>query len=179
MSHRYNETKYFNILLARGLTARLSPTSPVIVDTVNPGLCHSEIARNSGGVRKVIFSLMKAAVARTTEEGSRTLVWAATAGDSEAGRDLQGDPNLRESLRGAYSDNCGIMEPAEFMSSSEGQALEKRIWASPNLFSYVDEADDLSLVRDNTGARGRGSPHPECNKGMLHRKRLGRTVLSY
>jgi retinol dehydrogenase-12 len=137
MAHRYHDTKYLNILLARSLTAHLSPEAPIIVNAVNPGLCHSEIARNKRGVDKFFFGLIKAALARTTEEGSRTLVWAATAGECETGGDVRGDLKLRESLRGAYSDSCGVMQPADFMFSSEGQLFEKRIWVSLYFFSMT------------------------------------------
>jgi retinol dehydrogenase-12 len=130
MTHRYQDTKYFNVLLARRLTTHLLPASHLIINAVNPGLCYSEILRDKGGIGKFIFRMLMAVLARTTEEGSRTLVWAATAGESEVGGDKHGDLNLRESLRGAYSDSCGIMEPAELMFSSEGQAFEKRIWVS-------------------------------------------------
>ena len=55
--------------------AKESGKTQVIINYLNPGLCHSELARENGGLG---FSIMKALLARSTEAGSRTLVHAAT-----------------------------------------------------------------------------------------------------
>ena len=62
------------------MTANSKPE--VIVNYVNPGLCHSELGRDAGWG----LYFLKLAVARTTEYGSRTLVNAAEAGGESHGQ---------------------------------------------------------------------------------------------
>ena len=48
----------------------------VIINFTNPGLCHSELSRDGPWS----FEIMKFFLARSTEVGSRNLVYAASAG---------------------------------------------------------------------------------------------------
>jgi retinol dehydrogenase-12 len=80
MSARYPETKLLNVQFVRGLTARLPSSTPIVVTSVNPGFCHSELVRNMKGIVRVVVTIIQALLARSTEIGSRTLVWAALAG---------------------------------------------------------------------------------------------------
>lgn len=59
----------------------------VTLNMVNPGLCHSELTRNAeeSRVRLIVVTIMKALLARTTEVGSRTLVFATTGGPESHG----------------------------------------------------------------------------------------------
>jgi retinol dehydrogenase-12 len=123
MGARYPETKLLNVQFVRGLTARLPSTTSIVVNSVNPGFCYSEIGRNTKGAGLRIFmNVMHMLLARSTEMGSRTLVWAALAG-------LDGsDVNLRDHMRGAYTEDCKIVEPSSFLFSQAGKAVEPRIW---------------------------------------------------
>lgn len=62
---------------------------------------------------------MEALVARTAEQGSRQLIWAALAGKTEA--DL-------EQMRGAYVSAIAVEEPSDFVISPEGKAFQDRLW---------------------------------------------------
>ena len=90
MSDRYYISKLLDVLGTRALAARTSDSkTPVVINIVNPGFCHSELARETGlGVK-----IFKFFVARTAEMGSRTLVHAATAG---------------EQIHGEYLSDCKI-----------------------------------------------------------------------
>ncbi len=84
----------------------------MIINFLNPGLCHSELARDSGWG----LWFMKLLLARTTEVGSRTLVHAATAG---------------EETHGQYLDDCKVAEVAPLVSqdaAEHGGRLQRRVW---------------------------------------------------
>jgi retinol dehydrogenase-12 len=120
MAHRYQDTKLFNVLFGRSLTAHLPSTSPLVVDTVNPGFCYSSFRRNVKFPVSLVASLMEVLLARQTDEGAKCLVWGATAG--------MNDPTLRESLKGAYTSDCKVEEPSDFIFTKEGKNFEQRVW---------------------------------------------------
>lgn len=70
------------VLYTRALAekAKQSRKPEVIINYLNPGLCHSELARDSGWG----LAIMKALLARSTEVGSRTLVHAGTEAGTES-----------------------------------------------------------------------------------------------
>lgn len=77
-------SKVLEILYGRELGIRMTESKkpPVILTMVDPGLCHSELAREAGwGL--YFFKLL---FARTTEAGSRTLVAGVTAGADAHGQ---------------------------------------------------------------------------------------------
>ena len=84
MFSRYNVSKLLEILYCRELAARMTESKKptVTLNYVNPGLCHSELARNSG----YTLAILKFFLARSTEVGSRTLVTAACAGHESHGQ---------------------------------------------------------------------------------------------
>lgn len=77
-------SKLLEVFFVRELAARTAANSKpdVIINYLNPGLCHSELARDSGWG----LYLVKLALARSTEYGSRTLVHAAEAGMESHGQ---------------------------------------------------------------------------------------------
>jgi hypothetical protein len=118
INERYPVSKLLEVLAVRSLAAHMK-TSPhssekVILNTVNPGLCHSQLSRSSMGIQAVVFYFMKAFFARSTEVGSRTLVAAASAG---------------EESHGAYMSDCVVAEPSEFVRSEEGKKTQERVYA--------------------------------------------------
>ncbi|KAJ7708899.1 hypothetical protein B0H17DRAFT_916458 [Mycena rosella] len=117
MEERYILTKLLNVLFVRALNARLAPTTPLIVDAVNPGYCYSELRRGLSGIRAVVDYLMELVLAFSTERGSRQLVWAALA--------HQDHP---EKLRGAYISASKVEEVSDFVLSREGGKVQDRIW---------------------------------------------------
>jgi len=117
MSNRYPTTKLLEVFMVRALASRMSsgPHSdqPVILNCLNPGLCHSSLSREAKGLMAVMFTVMKFLLARTTEVGSRTLVASA-----EAGKESHGQ----------YMSNCVVTEPSAFVRSEEGLKTQERVY---------------------------------------------------
>ncbi len=121
MSERYPVSKLLEVLSVYELAPLMSaspnnfPEGPnIILNTVNPGLCKSELSRDAKGAQKLMFTLMKMAIARTTEKGSRTIVAAAAAGGETHGK---------------YMSNCAAIEsPSTLIQSEEGKEVQKRVW---------------------------------------------------
>ena len=86
MTDRYPVSKLLGVFYLRELAERTSKSGQpfVIINFLNPGLCHSELSRDSG----FFLEIMKFLFARTTEVGSRTLVNATTAGEASHGQYL-------------------------------------------------------------------------------------------
>ncbi|KAJ6526942.1 hypothetical protein DFH09DRAFT_935822 [Mycena vulgaris] len=116
MQTQYMVTKLLNVLFIRALNARLG-ASPLIVNTVNPGFCHSELARDMSPVKMFFSSIVKRIFAFTTEEGSRQLVWGAV-----------GLPQSPNKLRGEYISQSTVEEPSDFVISAEGGKAQDQIW---------------------------------------------------
>ncbi|KAJ7780227.1 hypothetical protein DFH07DRAFT_865313 [Mycena maculata] len=117
MDSRYLLTKLLNVFFTRALNARLPPSTPVIVNTVNPGYCYSELRREFTGLRAFVDHLMELALAFTTEVGSRQLVWAALA-----------KQEAPEQLRGEYITAFHVQEVSDFVLSPQGAKAQDLIW---------------------------------------------------
>jgi len=65
----------------------------------------------------MLHKIMEALLARTTEEGSRQLLWAAIGG---TGRESE--------LRGGYVSKSELQEVSDFVLSDEGAVVQTRIW---------------------------------------------------
>jgi retinol dehydrogenase-12 len=113
----YERFLVLNIFFVRELTKRLPANSPVIVTAVNPGFCKSQLGRNLPLVIRMLSKIMVALFARTTEEGSRQLVWAAVGG---AGREFE--------LRGGYVNMANLEEVSDYALSDEGTVVQTRLW---------------------------------------------------
>jgi retinol dehydrogenase-12 len=109
-----------NVLFVRSITSHLSPTSPIVVNSVNPGFCHSNLRRDVPLPLKPLVWLFEQSFARETSEGAKTYIWAALAGSNDA--------FVRDSLRGSYTSDCRIAEPSDYVLSQDGQNVQKRIW---------------------------------------------------
>ncbi|CAA7262139.1 unnamed protein product [Cyclocybe aegerita] len=129
---RYFDTKLLNILFTRALADRLCSQS-IIIDTVNPGFCESNLRRTMNGVQAVFSWLMDKALARTTEEGARQLVWAAV-----------GAKGSEDGLRGAYISLAAVSEPSDYVISKQGHEDQNKLW--DNLIDILVEVDPR--VRD-------------------------------
>lgn len=81
---RYNVSKLLEVFYTRELAAhtKANNKADVIINFLNPGLCHSELARDAGWT----LYIMKLLLARSTECGSRTLVNAVEAGHESHGQ---------------------------------------------------------------------------------------------
>lgn len=112
MKKRYFLSKLLDVLLVRHL-ASLTMGSDVIINMLNPGLCHSGLTREKDGT--FVFWAVKKLLARPTELGSRTLVAAACAG---------------EESHGAYMSDGEIMNDmvSEYARSAQGETDGKKLW---------------------------------------------------
>ncbi|KAG9315299.1 short-chain dehydrogenase [Chiua virens] len=127
---RYNVTKLLQVIFVRELTARLPDLTPVVVCTVDPGFCVSRLFRAvedtwyTGWIMPVLRTLF---CARSTEEGSRTLVHAAVAGEGRT-------------MHGRYLSSCQVTEEDDFLFTPKGQTFAAKVWDETLLvLSRVDE----------------------------------------
>lgn len=80
--------------------------------------------------------MMEKALARTSEEGGRQLVWAAVGGEGN-----------EDETRGAYISACRVEEPSDILLGEEGQKLQNRVWVR-DLVSHdsLNESDYFELL---------------------------------
>ncbi|RFU24982.1 hypothetical protein B7463_g11354, partial [Scytalidium lignicola] len=109
MHDRYFVSKLLEIFVVREMASRTGSSYPVTINCLNPGFCHSELAREAGWYLYIMGLLL----ARSTEVGSRTIVAAAEAGPETHGK------YMSESL---------VTEPSEFVRSGEGALVQRRVW---------------------------------------------------
>jgi retinol dehydrogenase-12 len=118
MADRYHLSKLMDILLSRELARRLGGTVAgsktryqTIVNCVNPGWCRTDLFReNDGGLGGRIGLAL---IGRSSEEGSRTLVHAASA---------------NRSSHGCYLSECRIKPEGEWVRSEAGIKTGARLW---------------------------------------------------
>lgn len=84
---RYSVSKLLQIFFVRELAIKISQSGgpKVILNCMSPGACHSQIHRNLTGFKKISMSILKMLIARSAEEGSRTLIAALVAGPESHG----------------------------------------------------------------------------------------------
>ena len=111
MGERYQTSKLLEVLAIRQIAPQIA-ASGVILNNLNPGLCHSELGRDG----PLLLTIMKFFLARSTEVGSRTLVAAAAAGEESHGK---------------YMTDCKVAEGAlsPFVRSQEGDEVGRKVWA--------------------------------------------------
>lgn len=109
--HRYHETKAINILNVEKLAKLAGPS--VIVVSVNPGFCDSNFGLNNAWYMKIVLRFMRWRYARTSEVGSRAIVWSAVSPDIPSGE---------------YSDDCGIGKKSDFLKSDKAGLVSTQIW---------------------------------------------------
>ncbi|TVY43255.1 Short chain dehydrogenase [Lachnellula subtilissima] len=107
---RYPLSKLLEVLVFRQIAPSLEG-SGVILNILNPGLCHSELARDAGWG----LAIMKFILARKTEVGSRTLVAGAVAGPEAQGEYMH-DGKVDES------------ELSPFVKSEDGKLASEKVW---------------------------------------------------
>lgn len=110
LGNRYQLSKLLQLLCARALAVEAATASSnVTISTANPGLCKSELSRESGWGMWVLELLL----ARTAEVGSRSLVSAAGMG-AEA--------------HGKYVSDGIVADVAAWVESEEGKEVQERVW---------------------------------------------------
>ncbi|MCJ1312732.1 hypothetical protein MMC25_006408 [Agyrium rufum] len=112
MKERYQVSKLLEVFYVRELVQHTK--KDVVINLINPGLCHTSLNR-SGGMG---FEVMKYLLgARSAEEGGRTLV-----AGIEAGEETHG-----EYMNVSKVDKCG-----PFVYSDEGIKTQKRVYEELN-----------------------------------------------
>jgi hypothetical protein len=104
----------------------------IVINYVNPGLCHSQLTRELGfSLNALIMATLKLLLARTTEVGGRTLVAAAAAGPGSHGQ-YQSNGRTEEYVDGAVRadvpDADDFCSPSPFVMSEEGGRVQKRVY---------------------------------------------------
>ncbi|KAJ6015155.1 Short-chain dehydrogenase/reductase family protein [Penicillium herquei] len=110
MGARYPLSKLLEVLVVHELASRVRG-SEVVINMINPGLCHSSLAREGDWK----FALFKFVVARSTEVGSRTLV-AGILNGTEAHGTYMND---------GYVDGEGM---SPFVRSADGAKARTKVW---------------------------------------------------
>ncbi|KAF9448402.1 short-chain dehydrogenase [Macrolepiota fuliginosa MF-IS2] len=128
MKVRYFDSKLLNVFFTRALSNRIKDR-PAIVNTVNPGLCYSELRRNMTSLASRLFEFV---FARTAEQGSRQLIWAAVGTP-------KGDEGALDNLKGAYISLADIHLPSDFVLGEEGKKREDKLW--DDLISTLEKVD--------------------------------------
>ena len=113
---RYNDSKLLEIMLARQF-AKHFPLQKVTWTTVDPGFCMSSLDRNLPTIVYPLALAMRWLFGRTTELGSRNLLWASIAGKQEH---VDG--------RGTYVSSCAAVETNPFLQTDKGKRAEERIY---------------------------------------------------
>ena len=119
MGDRYNMSKLLVILCMRELAARIETSSKqtgkplVVINNPAPGWCRTELFRedskNWPAPQRLAFNM----IGRESEEGSRTLVHAVTAGKASNGQ---------------YLSECQVKDASSFVRCKDGQATQQRVW---------------------------------------------------
>ncbi|PYH90284.1 NAD(P)-binding protein [Aspergillus ellipticus CBS 707.79] len=116
MDQRYALTKLVEECAVRQLAA-LCPVerTGVVINMVAPGLCSTGLGHDARTFNKIMHEALRAMMARTAEEGSRTILHGLVAGEDSHGKLLSG---------------CKIKEfwVPTWLTNQEGQKLQRGIW---------------------------------------------------
>jgi retinol dehydrogenase-12 len=112
---KYNTSKLLEILTIRELAAAMTASGnpKVILNTLTPGFCYSELMRHAVFPLNVLGWVGKRLIGRSTEMGSRTLVSAASAG---------------EESHGAYMTDCLVRKPSKWVRSEKGKETQQKVY---------------------------------------------------
>ncbi|KAI9778379.1 MAG: hypothetical protein M1835_004957 [Candelina submexicana] len=115
MADRYNVSKLLEILIIRALGALTSTSKkpPVVINCLNPGWVWSDVMREYTGLTWLIFKASCWIFARSTEVGSRTLVWGAYGGME---------------THGQYMNDGKVGKVSKFVDSEEGRRTQEKVW---------------------------------------------------
>ncbi|KXN83083.1 Retinol dehydrogenase 14 [Leucoagaricus sp. SymC.cos] len=114
-SRRQRDTKLLNMFFVRGLNNRLKSKN-IIINCVNPGLCHSELRRGVQGIRAGLLAIYEKIFARKTEDGGQLIAWACIGAEGE-----------EDSLRGPYLNVGRVEEPTDFVLREDGNRRENKL----------------------------------------------------
>ncbi|PRP88984.1 short-chain dehydrogenase [Planoprotostelium fungivorum] len=132
---RYNVSKLLNVYMTRYLGPILKKEG-VSIHCLTPGFCYSELIRNTKGVQGIFFAIFRFIMARSTEEGSRTLVHAA----------VHEDLLMKNGPSGRYWLDCKELSPAPL-------AIDKKIQEKVmrETLDIIKKIEMLSSVENDIG----------------------------
>ncbi|KIM23304.1 hypothetical protein M408DRAFT_27996 [Serendipita vermifera MAFF 305830] len=108
-NERYPDSKAVGLLLSQQL-AKSPALKDVVVCSVNPGSCRSELMRAwPQWVRSIIYGI----TARTAAEGSKTYTWASLTNDIPVG---------------AYTSSCTVAAPGGVVISNDAEKIRSQLW---------------------------------------------------
>ncbi|TCD63927.1 hypothetical protein EIP91_004774 [Steccherinum ochraceum] len=122
---RYSQTKFLNILFTRALQAHLPSDAPLVMTSVCPAFCVSDLLRhvNKGQYDEALKS------ARSAEEGSRQLILG-TVGPQDG---------KEETMKGGYVSDNAVRDPSPWTFTEEGKQVQERLWKETlEILSTVD-----------------------------------------
>jgi len=115
LQERYMVSKLLEVFYVRAFTdAHPADSFPVTINFVDPGLCWSNLGGEKGGWGLYV---MRLALARSTEYGSRTIAHAG----------LQG-----KETHGQFLASCKVRDVARFVTSEEGVQLQGQVYEEVN-----------------------------------------------
>jgi len=116
MNSRYAVSKLFQIFWTRSLASHLPAAAQLTTNCVNPGWCSTSLQKElrESFITNALMKPFEILLARTAEQGGRTLVHAALA------------PG--EQVHGRYMSNCAVWEESNYAIREGGRIMEKRIW---------------------------------------------------
>ncbi|GAB5592686.1 hypothetical protein Unana1_07586 [Umbelopsis nana] len=97
--------------LAKHIKHRESGQTTVILNMIDPGLCHSNLLRHRDSF---LFRVIKRIFARTSEVGARTIV--------------NGGENDNFETHGKYLSNCTVFPTSAYVRSDKGKEAQEKIW---------------------------------------------------
>ncbi|KAF3384246.1 Short chain dehydrogenase yanD, partial [Penicillium rolfsii] len=109
---QYNVSKLLLFYVMDGLV-ETSSSSSVIINTVCPGACRTDLGRNFSDWLRIPLSIVQSVLARSAEEGARTYVSAVTLGPESHGQLWSADT---------------FFNKGELVTSPQGKALQKKVW---------------------------------------------------
>ncbi|KAK4040660.1 hypothetical protein C8A01DRAFT_15502 [Parachaetomium inaequale] len=116
MKDRYYVSKLIQLLTVREFANELTKsTKPgkIVTSVINPGFVATQIMRHEGPLFQIYLRVLRKMLARTAEEGSRTLVHGAEGG---------------EETHGQYLDDCKVGSASGFVLSPEAGDTQKQLW---------------------------------------------------
>ncbi|RDI82181.1 hypothetical protein Vi05172_g7763 [Venturia inaequalis] len=116
----------------------------VIVISVSPGVCSSELGRAyapSGGIKAMLFSLVKALLFRTSEQGARSLV---------SGALTTLDEVTNKGTQGGYWRNDEWQELAGNVSSEKAEDMVLNVWQEIVAALKGENKEVLNIVSVST-----------------------------
>ncbi|KAH8898766.1 NAD(P)-binding protein [Thozetella sp. PMI_491] len=116
MDGRYALTKAVEMFAVREFAAMFPvEETGVIINMVSPGLCVTGLTRHTRTWTRAYIAVARSIMARTAEEGSRTILHCVAADESSHGKFLSG---------------CKVKEYwlPDWMTNREGQSIQKQIW---------------------------------------------------